>query len=294
MIYIKFFADWIDDKNLLKTVLCEYDWDKDNNYGNRYKFTVDNNYTHAILFNTVTPKLEIPKENVISLAQEPKLHLKLNCKYQEYCRKHVKKCYIGKNSYNLEEFIERYSYQFPHIKEKYVSNNLECKNKLINFVYSHKTWNLEGSLYKYRHILGNKILLNKLPVDIYGTATNKLKKKYGKKKNIKYDFHWKDIHKIYKNYKFTIVIENTQEPEYFSEKILIPLLCGSIPIYLGCLNIDNYFKDYIIHLTGNIDQDINVIRNICDNPDKFYRTIDVKQIQKIIHLKNVIENEFFK
>ena len=50
------------------------------------------------------------------------------------------------------------------------------------------------------------------------------------------------MYDIYKDYKFSIVIENYIHPEYFSEKIMIPLLCGCIPIYIGCTNINNYFK----------------------------------------------------
>lgn len=132
--------------------------------------------------------------------------------------------------------------------------------KLIKYVYSHKQWSMKDKntgkellLYGYRYELGNTILQNNIPVDIYGGSTNMLKKMFKNNENIKYGFDWKEINKIYENYKFSIVIENTREPEYFSEKIFIPLLCGCIPIYLGSTNIDNYFKDYVIHLSVNIN-----------------------------------------
>ena len=44
------------------------------------------------------------------------------------------------------------------------------------------------------------------------------KKALPNKENIKYGFDWKDVHKVYENYKFSIVIENTREPNGISEK----------------------------------------------------------------------------
>ena len=73
--------------------------------------------------------------------------------------------------------------------------------------------------------------------------------------------------------------------DYFSEKIMVPLLCGSIPIYLGCKNIDNYFKDYVIHLTGNLNDDITIINNVLANPDNYWKKIPISEIRNKIHLK---------
>ena len=143
-------------------------------------------------------------------------------------------------------FIEKMSYQLPHISYKIINNYIENfpkKNKLINYVYSWKNPGYPTHLYRYRHNLGKTIIKSNLPIDIYGSSTDGLKKNFPNKENIKYGFDLKDVNKIYENYKFCIVIENTREPEYFSEKIIIALLCGCVPIYLGCTNINNYFKD---------------------------------------------------
>lgn len=40
---------------------------------------------------------------------------------------------------------------------------------------------------------------------------------------------------------FSIVVESNQEPWYFSEKIIDPLLTKTVPIYWGCTNIDKIF-----------------------------------------------------
>ena len=43
-------------------------------------------------------------------------------------------------------------------------------------------------------------------------------------------------------YTYSVVIENVQEPDYFTEKLLDCLLCGTLPIYFGPQNIGNYFN----------------------------------------------------
>ncbi|MBM4224294.1 MAG: hypothetical protein FJ167_05790 [Gammaproteobacteria bacterium] len=42
-------------------------------------------------------------------------------------------------------------------------------------------------------------------------------------------------------YLFSVVIENSREPGYFTEKIVDSLLCSSIPIYWGAPDIASYF-----------------------------------------------------
>ena len=44
------------------------------------------------------------------------------------------------------------------------------------------------------------------------------------------------------HYKFSITIENTRAPHYFTEKLVDCLLTGCVPIYWGALNIEKYFN----------------------------------------------------
>lgn len=41
-------------------------------------------------------------------------------------------------------------------------------------------------------------------------------------------------------YRFSVVIENTQERNYFSEKLVDAVLCETVPIYWGCPNIADH------------------------------------------------------
>jgi len=44
-------------------------------------------------------------------------------------------------------------------------------------------------------------------------------------------------------YKYTIVAENSQYKNYWSEKLADAFLCGCLPIYYGCPNINEYFPE---------------------------------------------------
>lgn len=41
-------------------------------------------------------------------------------------------------------------------------------------------------------------------------------------------------------YRFSIVIENMRENNYFSEKLVDAVLCNTVPIYWGCPNLDRF------------------------------------------------------
>ncbi|MDK3017459.1 glycosyltransferase family 10 fucosyltransferase [Pseudodonghicola flavimaris] len=41
-------------------------------------------------------------------------------------------------------------------------------------------------------------------------------------------------------FRYSIVIENTRETNYFSEKLLDAVLCNTVPIYWGCPNLDRF------------------------------------------------------
>jgi hypothetical protein len=119
-----------------------------------------------------------------------------------------------------------------------------------------------------------------LPIDIYGRGT---KQYSAKTKNIKGEF---ENTEPYKNYLFTISIENFTSNHYFSEKLMTPLMYNCMPIYFGCKNINQYIEN-IINLTGNLKFDLNLIYDIINYPQKYYRkTITDKNTKTI----NLIEN----
>ena len=97
---------------------------------------------------------------------------------------------------------------------------------------------------------------------------------------------------MYDGYQFHICIENIQSNHYFSEKIINSLLTNTTPVYLGCRNIETYFPDNVVYLTGEPDRDMQLITDICRNPDKYKKYIDIDAIDKKVSLKNNITQLF--
>lgn len=59
-----------------------------------------------------------------------------------------------------------------------------------------------------------------------------------------------------KNYRYSIVIENTYKDYYFSEKLIDCLVTGTIPIYWGCPSVEEFFdKKGFIRFTNIRDLD---------------------------------------
>ena len=285
---IKFFSSYSSSPACAASYTRLYDITKNEKYGKEYVFTIEEDYTHAILLNTAMPILNIPKENVIGLAQEPidylneKKDKKYMMKFIQYAKENIGKYFIGSYAEILgPPFINNYGY-LEHIKPL---SKLPIKTKIMSLMISDK---FDAPGHKYRHMLAKEILKCQLPIDIYGKGC----KYYYKNKDprIKGKFH---LREPYEDYQFHICIENFQKPHYFSEKITNTLLCNTTPIYYGCEKIDHYFPNFVIPLSKKIEKDIQLLENICNNPSKYSKNINIKYVIKRISIENVI-NQLIK
>lgn len=71
---------------------------------------------------------------------------------------------------------------------------------------------------------------------------------------------------------FHICIENVSKNNFFTEKIIDPLVCKTIPIYLGCPNISNYFDTRGFLVANNVDDIINICNNL--TIDEYYNRME--------------------
>jgi hypothetical protein len=277
MIRIRFFSNFCEgDCYKIFIRLSELET-SDPDYNVKYSFTEGDDYTHAILLNTPMPTLSIPKENVVGIAFEPPMFLRITNTFVNYAINHIGTYLIG-GVYNLPKpFKEHHGYMW-HTPYK---SKIEPKTgNPMSIMVSHKK-NAPG--HKYRHELVSKILSSTLPIDIYGNGC-----KYYNTNDSRIKGEFKN-NEIYDTYKYHVCIENFQTPHYFSEKITNPLICGSIPIYLGCSA--QYFDDMIIRLSGNIDDDFNLLKNICETlPEP--RIQDINKVKDIINVKHLIHDYF--
>lgn len=93
---------------------------------------------------------------------------------------------------------------------------------------------------------------------------------------------------IYTDYKFVLAIENKNIKGYFTEKIINPLIAGSLPIYWGTSDIFEYVnKERVIYAPDYTDEElVDIIKKI-DNNDNLSNEI----VSKDIFLKDKTPND---
>lgn len=274
MIKIRFFSDFCSSDGAMNTFFNLNELEKDPDYNVKYTFTHDMDYTHAILMNKAMPSLNIPRENVIGIAFEPREFLNITSLFKSYAKRFIGKYFIG-DALGLEyPFVERCGYMWhTPLKEKIIN-----KSKTMSMMISEK---MSAPGHIYRHELVKRILDSDLDIDIYGRGCERYKCNDKRLKGI-FERH----NDMLDDYDYHICIENYSSPHYFSEKIMDPLICNTVPIYLGCTKIEEYFKNMIIHLTGNVDMDMALLDKICD-ADRII-DINIDLVKEKISIKNVI------
>lgn len=288
----RFFATWCNSEECKKEYEKIYDLANNPNYNKTFAITSTDDYTHAIILNTAMPRLTIPKANVIGFAHEPPQFLGLTHQFIEYAKKHISAYYVGEKFNLPEPFIEHqgFLWRLPVRRER------PEKTKLMSIMVSHKN---QADGHKYRHKLVAAILKSDLPVDIWGGGT-KYYNNLGDDR-VKTGFEWPEINKMYDPYKFHIAIENFRTKHYISEKILNPLICGAVPVYWGCQNIKSYLhENNVIELSKEtnvdkrIEQDMLLLREIVNNPDKYYNPINTNdpKLNDLLNMFYFIEKQF--
>jgi hypothetical protein len=89
-------------------------------------------------------------------------------------------------------------------------------------------------------------------------------------------FESKEYHDFISQYKFMICFENSSVKNYLTEKLINAYKCGTIPIYWGCTNLEEYINtDAILYLKpGYSDDDMRaLIKEIeaLDKDDTLYK-----------------------
>ena len=287
-IRIRFFSDFCTSESCKQTYerMCLYQ--KIDYYGKTKKIyiTTTETYTHAFLLNCpIPPNIQVEKECIIGFAHEPpdNSYLRLySNNFIEHAVNNIGKYFIGSvGKLPSPPFIGHHGFLFH---ETPTPMTIQNKTQVMSIMVSHKSYT-PG--HKYRHALVNYILKHRLPIDIWGNGTKMYKQRFPESNNIYGDF--KSMAEMCKNYMFTIAIENTSHDHYFTEKIVNPLIYNTIPLYWGCKNIEEYFPNCSLKLTGNINMDIITIGRVLKNPDYFV-TKHKANITEVLDKVNLIKN----
>ena len=289
-IRIRFFSDFCSSETCKKNYekMCLYK--KIDYYGktNKIYITTTETYTHAFLLNCPIPgNLQVEKECVIGFAHEPPNNSCLQLYYNnfiEFAQKNIGKYFIGSiGSLPSPPFIGHHGFLF-HEMPSNISMFPNKKTKLMSIMVSHKSYTIG---HKYRHALVSYILKHNMPIDIWGNGAKFYKQRFPENNNIYGDF--KSMAEMCDNYTFTIAIENTCHDHYFTEKIVNPFMYHTIPLYWGCKKIEEYFPNYSIKLTGNINMDIITIGRVLKNPE-YFMTKHKVDIEEVLDKVNLIKN----
>lgn len=79
-------------------------------------------------------------------------------------------------------------------------------------------------------------------------------------------------------YRYSVVIENMQEPNYFSEKLVDAVLCDTVPIYWGCPNLDRFVDPAGIVQCNSEDEIRQAISNA--SPEDYAARLPLLQAMK--------------
>jgi hypothetical protein len=233
--------------------------------------TSGDDYSHAIIINTMMPDLNLPKCNVVGLAFEPVPFLGLTPTFINYAIKHIGKYLIGDANGLPSLFVPHFGYMW-HSRPP---TEITMKRHIMSIVVSNK---MVAPGHIYRAKLTQAIVEHGLPIDIYGNGSSKYSCN-----TVKGAF---DHVEPYEPYLFSVCIENYKSGHYFSEKIITPILHNCMPLYLGCDHIDQYF-DNVMKLTGHVIKDIGLLMLVLKNPAMYYRRTFTDKNKKTV---NLIEN----
>lgn len=163
-----------------------------------------------------------------------------------------------RNNYNKFDLIFTFDKNLLSLSDKFIllpiggcwieeqDRVIHDKTKLISMTLSAKKIT-EG--HRLRHEIVNNKLINGL--DIFG-YNNPIQNKISG----------------LKEYKFNIIIENTREDYYFTEKLIDCFITGTIPVYWGCPSIHEFFDDKGMITFSSLDE-FNNKKNLIN--DEFYK-----------------------
>ena len=200
-------------------------------------------------------------------------------------------------------YLDRY-YRRTALISVFESRYINMKNKDLMRIKLNSSKNIENKKFcaavisNYNNSDGFRLQfikeLNKYKkVDLYGGHGINITK--GKESKIN----------ILKLYKFSIAMENSEGEGYISEKIIDSFLAGTIPIYYGGYNINQYINNkafILIRGEKDLKKKIEYIKKI-DNNDRLYKSILNENIivddnfvlnnknDKIEFIKHIFEQE---
>ena len=173
-----------------------------------------------------TVKTRCPRNNIWAIMQEPYIE-----DQHDWMLKGHKK-FSRVYTHHLPSYNQKYISSQPavpwHVNRTFdqlVSLRMPHKSRTLSCIVSDKTvWPGHKKRLLFVKTILNQISLN---LDLFGSGFQYLEDK------------WDGL----APYKYSLAIENSSSPNYWTEKIADCFLCWTVPFYYGCNNLEKYFPE---------------------------------------------------
>ena len=209
-----------------------------NNY-NQGNYTFQNVPTNAILI-VDNPQMLVRNISNIYIQMEPDIihpyqnYIIQNAQHYAqiytFNEKVLKACPNAKRFYYATTWLKPEHYQAPDVSRKRFQVSMLAGSKRINNAPGH-------ILRQIIHLSQERIPQNPPVTYFRSSAQNPHIKDFGNNPFLEDD---KTV--LFNDYQFAIIIENSRQTNYFTEKLMDCLLMKTIPIYYGAPNIGDIFK----------------------------------------------------
>ena len=240
---IKVVSNYDSDENMYRTVSNCFS----NNTG--LILVKDKSYDKLVVINGYRGQINVSRDNIIGILQEPIGNNNYDRNLHFYCGKIIcqSKSMFGRYSGIKENLLPMFYRHHETIHRDYFTGykNFENRKKLCLIVSSisspnNPSWTNHN--YQKRHNFVRKLLESDLEFDFYGNGWNLSDHRYKGSTSNK--------HETLRNYKYSIAIENVCEDNYVSEKFFDCILNNTVPLYYGCPNVEDFYDPNSFH---NID-----------------------------------------
>lgn len=179
-------------------------------------------------------------------------------------------------------FIRQYNTNYKHVIDWEETNCgitwwvNKSYDELKAITYPEKTKKVScvvSSKHVHRANYVKSLFKTESPIDLYGRGHDKTY--YGNNYKGSLDYDGKCKLRGLVDYEYSVVLENSKQKNYFTEKLADTYLSWCVPIYWGCPNIIDLFPENSYHLVNtNHENPIEEINEIIN------RSVDVDALSK--------------
>lgn len=285
MVKLKIECWWTDPGSIRRRFLSQFVPETDLE---QYNFTLEDDYEYLVVFNFTDPtKIKVGKDRVFVFSQEPvwspndskDSHLYSSNSFVADLRAYppsisyreilLPMLYGGRGDLDhREEWNWGYTlFSKDFSKEKVHSISAVISNTYNSHLYHLSNPDISEILYKWRVDTGIMLATECPFLQVWGTFQPE------NTANMR-GVAWNKLIAL-RDFRFSICIENSIQKNYISEKFWDAILTDTVPVYLGCSNIEEYIDPKCFIDLRPVKDDPKALKHLIDeihnNSEDLYR-----------------------